>query len=86
MPPALTPWSKTWPVQCYCSPMLCRLPFFGFDVYVMYTSIFLHILMYKKCVLTFPHSQTPNHSRRGCLGLGSTHGASLVRVTHHRSS
>jgi hypothetical protein len=45
MPLALEPRSKTWPVRCRHDPRLSRLSFFC--LYVMYISIFLHMLMYK---------------------------------------
>jgi hypothetical protein len=49
MPPEPDPGSKTWHVRCRHDLGLSHLPFlfFTFGVYVMYISIFLHMLMYK---------------------------------------
>jgi hypothetical protein len=45
--------------------------FIACDVYGMYISIFLHILMYKKIRdPTFPRSRTPSHNELGFLGSG----------------
>jgi hypothetical protein len=63
MPLTLVPGSKTWRVQRRYSPRLSRLPpFCAFDVYVMYISIFLHMLMYKdieKLMSLCPRVPTP---------------------------
>jgi hypothetical protein len=76
------PGSKTWPIQCRYSPRLSRLvPFFAFGVYVMYISIFLHMLMYKdikKIMSLHPHVHAP---------VAAVSWSSKARVrhpTHHR--
>jgi hypothetical protein len=67
------PGSKTWPVRCR-QAILPAIFFFAFGMYVMYISIFLHMLLYKDIekihVLTSPRSCNPCHSELGFPGTG----------------
>jgi hypothetical protein len=72
MPLTPIPWFEAQPVRHYHDPSLSRLLFFfASGVYVIYISIFLHMLMYKKIrVLIFLCSRIPSPSELGFLDLG----------------